>query len=59
MMASFIMKRQTGGISYQHNGCFWDGSEYRSTGYTTSVNSAATAASTNDIKKDSNDEERA
>jgi hypothetical protein len=53
MLATFATKRQTGGISYQSNGLYWDETQLaRSSNYSTSVNSAATAASTRDIKND-------
>lgn len=40
------MRRQTGGITYQHDGRFWDDSQLaRSSNYSTSINSAATSVS--------------
>jgi len=52
MTAYFAAKRSTGGITYQHQGQYWDANQIaRSTNYTTSINSAATAASTRDIEK--------
>jgi hypothetical protein len=51
MLTTFTAKRQTGGISYQSNGLYWDETQLaRSSNYSTSINSAATAASTRDIK---------
>jgi hypothetical protein len=53
MLQTFTAKRQTGGISYQSNGLYWDETQLaRSSNYSTSINSAATAASTRDLKND-------
>jgi hypothetical protein len=57
-LASFAVKRQSGGITYQHDGRFWDESQLaRTTNYSTSINSAATAvSSSNTTYRDSNHE---
>jgi hypothetical protein len=44
-LAGFAMKRHTGGITYQHDGRFWDAPQLRVTTYSTNVNSVATAVS--------------
>jgi hypothetical protein len=52
MLKAFVTKR-TGGVTYQHNGQFWNAEELiRASTYSTSINSAATAASSRDIKQD-------
>jgi len=52
-MATFTAKRSTGGLSFQSDGIFWDANELaKAYSYSTSVNSAASAASTKDIEHD-------
>jgi hypothetical protein len=53
MAADFNVKRQIGGISFQSEGRFVDANELpKAYSYSTSVNSAASAASTKDIKNE-------
>jgi hypothetical protein len=48
IMASFTTKRQSGGVSFQSNGLYRDAYEIRpSVTYSTSINSVATAVSSN------------
>jgi hypothetical protein len=53
MLNTLTAKRQTGGINFQSEGRFVDASELpKAYSYSTSVNSAASAASTRDLKTD-------
>src|SRR5262245_49491041 len=49
MLTAFAAKRQTGGLTYQDQGRFWEG-QLRAYTYSTSINTHATAASTKDLK---------
>jgi hypothetical protein len=51
IMSTFTAKRQTGGLTYQHEGRFWDGPKAYT--YSTSINSHVSAASTKDLKNES------